>query len=138
MLLAHTTGIGFFLALALAMLAGNGLASAPLIAYTLGVQLFLFGLYLFAAWKISDSLGWRVYFLSQSLMLVLGFLLRFLIIRFIRYEALYLSFYMPLLFLLIAAIGDRVRGRVRDWPHWVGVVLPFAVFATSLTRFFHR
>ena len=135
MLLMHTTGIGFFLALAIAMDAGNSLAPAPLIVYSFGVQLVLFGLNLFAAWKISDSLDWRAYFLVQAFMLVLGFFFRFLLIQ---YEALYLAFYMPLLFLLIAAIGDRVRRRVRDWPHWVGVALPFAVFVTSMIHSFHR
>jgi hypothetical protein len=134
-LLAETTGIGFFLALAIAILASDTLATAPLIVYSLGIQLVLFGLNLLAAWKISDSLGWRVYFLGQSLMLVLGFLFRFLLIR---YDVLYLAFYMPLLFLLIAAIGDRARRRVRDWPHWVGVALPFAVFVTSMIYLFRR
>jgi hypothetical protein len=135
MLLMRTTGIGFFLALAIAISAGNSLAPAPLIVYSWGIQLVLFGLNLFAAWKIADSLGWRLYFLGQSCVLVLVFLLRFLLVR---YELLHLAYYLPLLFLLIAAIGDRVRRRVRDWPHWVGVGLPFAVFVTSVTQFFHR
>jgi hypothetical protein len=135
MLLAHATGIVFFLALAIAAFTDNTLGTAALVVYSLGIQLVLFGLNLFAAWKISDSLGWRLYFLTHSFMLVLGFLLRFLLIR---YEALYLTFYLPLLFLLIAAIGDRLRRRVRDWPHWVGVALPFGVFVTSLFRLFHR
>jgi hypothetical protein len=135
MLLMHTTGLGFLLALAITILLGNGHAAAPMIVYSLGVQLILFGLNLFAAWKISDSLGWRVYFLVHSFVLVSGFFLRFAIIR---YQAMYLVFYMPLLFLLIAAIGDWVRRRVRDWPHWVGVALPFAVFVASIIHLFHR
>jgi hypothetical protein len=135
MLLMHTTGIGFILAVAIAVFAGDNLASAPLIVYSVGVQLILFGLNLFAAWKISDSLGWRAYFLVQSFMLVSSFFFRFLLVR---HEALYLVFYSPLLFLLIAAIGDRVRRRVRDWPHWVGVALPFAVFVTSMIHIFYR
>jgi hypothetical protein len=135
LLLMQAAGISFILALAIAVFAGNGLAAAPLVVYSLGIQLVLFGLNLFAAWKISDSLGWRMYFLTQSFMFVLGFLFRFLLFR---YESLYFVFYAPLLLLLIAAIGDRVKRRARDWPHWVGVALPFAVFIASIIHIFQR
>lgn len=135
LLLTHTTGIAFILAVAITLLGDQHLSMVSLVAYSWGIQLTWLALNLFAAWKISDSVSWRVYFLAGASILVLGFILRFL---FVRYDVLFLVFYLPLLLLLIAIINDRVRGRVRDWPHWVGVVLPFAVFVASLTRFFHR
>src|SRR5262249_44579364 len=113
--------------------------------YSFGVQLVLLVMNGYAAWKIADTIGWRLYFVVQASQMVLLYAMLYFLTSWqsvtsgsARYLPFVLLQYLPLVLLVMAAIGDGISRRTRDWPHWVGVVLPCAVHISYLCNTLFR
>jgi hypothetical protein len=140
LLLTHSLSIGFFLAVAVALalraLGDNHVEMGPvgpIIVYSTIVQLASIVLNGYAAWKIADTLSWRIFFSFEAIRSVSVFAIRYFFPVSMWFVLVPLQ-YLPFVFLLIAAISDGIKRRPRDWPHWVGVVLPCILHISYFCR----
>ncbi len=105
----------------------------PMTVYMFLSYPFVFGVCVYFVLKVADSSFWKLYFIIYGLqgpaMLLLGISL--------RRELDLLILFIPLSLLgslVTATIGDRLKGRKRDWPHWIGVVLKLGIYSFEATR----
>ena len=106
--------------------------------YSISLLAVNLAVYAYAAWKVADTRGWRLFFVAE---VAIGLFFAVVTFAAIDPEGSWItSLVTPTMLLLLAAavIGDRRSKRRRDWPHWVGVgsmVVSFvSYFAMQLLR----
>jgi hypothetical protein len=138
LLLEQSLGVCVFAAAAMSvavrMVGGDAFYELPMLAYVILANIANIVLSFWAAWKIADSLSWRLWFVGYGCQVPAIFIQAML-----GGPLTYLIAAIPaglFLLLMVAAISDWAAHRTRDWPHWLGVVLQLILFSAWFARAF--
>jgi hypothetical protein len=138
LLVSQSVALGSFLFAAVAALfwsRDTALFPYPLwMFWFVATHLLAAGINFWAAFRVADSLGWRLLFvISGAMALVMA------ITPLVYLHSLYLYIYwlggMATTILLVgAAITDRRTRRRRDWPHWTAVALQLTLSIVAIAQ----
>jgi hypothetical protein len=133
LIVKQALGVGFYVAVAAAaamrLFDPNATGTLPISTYMFFTTIATLVISVWATFKVADSTAWRLWFVFYGIQMLL-----WAFIGLLGPEAMWImrvtsSGFLALL--IIAAVGDRLRGRVRDWPHWLGVAMQFVMLVSA-------
>lgn len=139
LLLLQSVSVGVFISASIgvilndvilkSMFGASWLDSAPLMVSMILSYPLVLGICVWFALQVADSWYWKLYFLIYGLQYPVLFVVSLMARR--EFFLLLLVQFLPLVFLALliaASTSDGLKGRNRDWPHWIGVALKTAIY----------
>jgi hypothetical protein len=136
LLVKQSLFVGIFIAIAatgsLRVLGLDDLENVPMYAFIVFANVGVIGVSIWVAWKVADSMAWRLWFILYGLEMPANWL--FAILGQLSQTHIRLMPVILLILLVLAAIGDKAASRVRDWPHWLAVGMQAVLLASAIVN----